>query len=310
VSAPLEFHGVTKRFGERAAVDSVSFELLSGEVFGLLGPNGAGKTTLLRIAVDLLRPDAGEVRILGASPGPRALEQIGYLPEERGLPVRPRVLDLLVYLGELKGQTRSDARAQAQRLLARVQLEARGRSRVGELSKGNQQKVQIAAALLGKPRLLLVDEPFSGLDPVNRALIVELLQESVREGAAVLISTHQLQEVQQLCDRLLLLNRGKVLLEGRVQEVRERYADGSLLVRGAGDYAQLPAVEQVARVNGQGQRLILRRGATAAEVLRQIVERGLPVTAFEQHLPTVEEIFVRLVTEQDSSAPAAEALHG
>jgi ABC-2 type transport system ATP-binding protein len=310
VSAPLEFRGVTKRFGERAAVDSVSFELLSGEVFGLLGPNGAGKTTLLRIAVDLLRPDAGEVRILGESPGPRALEQIGYLPEERGLPVRPRVLDLLVYLGELKGQTRRDARAQAQRLLARVQLDARGRSRIGELSKGNQQKVQIAAALLGKPRLLLVDEPFSGLDPVNRALIVELLQESVREGAAVLISTHQLQEVQQLCDRLLLLNRGKVLLEGRVQEVRERYADGSLLVRGAGDYAQLPAVEQVAQVNGQGQRLILRRGATAAEVLRQIVERGLQVTAFEPHVPSVEEIFVRLVTEQDSAAPSAEVLHG
>ncbi|GAC1347525.1 MAG: ATP-binding cassette domain-containing protein [Myxococcales bacterium] len=310
MSAPLELRGVVKHFGARAALDGVSLDLLAGEVFGLLGPNGAGKTTLLRIAVDLLRPDRGEVRILGAPPGPGALEQIGYLPEERGLPVRPRVLDLLVYLGELKGQTRRDARAQAQRLLARVQLDARGRSRVGELSKGNQQKIQIAAALLGRPRLLLVDEPFSGLDPVNRALVVELLQESVREGAAVLISTHQLQEVQQLCDRMLLLNRGKVLLEGKVQEVRERYADGSLLVRGGGDYAQLPAVAQVAPANGAGQRLVLRGGATSAEVLRQIVERGLPLTSFEPHVPTVEEIFVRLVTEREGAAPMAEAVGG
>jgi ABC-2 type transport system ATP-binding protein len=237
------------------------------------------------------------------------LEQIGYLPEERGLPERPRAAEMLSYFGELKGLSRPDARAQARRLLGRVQLEARASSRIGELSKGNQQKLQIAAALMGRPRLLLVDEPFSGLDPVNRALALELLREGVAEGAAVLVSTHQLQEVQQLCDRLLLLHRGRVLLQGAVDEVRARFADGSLLVRGDANYAQLPSVASVVRENGGRQRLLLRAGATSGEVLRQIVERGLPVASFETHLPSVEQIFVRLVTEEETG-PAVEALHG
>jgi ABC-2 type transport system ATP-binding protein len=309
VSVLLELERVGKRFGVRVAVEDVSLSLRAGEVFGLLGPNGAGKTTLLRIAVNLLVPDAGAVRLFGASPGPALLEQIGYLPEERGLPERPRAVEMLAYFGELKGLSRADARAQARRLLGRVQLEARASSRIGELSKGNQQKLQIAAALMGRPRLLLVDEPFSGLDPVNRALALELLREGVAEGAAVLVSTHQLQEVQQLCDRLLLLHRGRVLLQGPVDEVRARFADGSLLVRGDANYAQLPAVASVVRENGGRQRLLLRAGATSGEVLRQIVERGLPVASFETHLPSVEQIFVRLVTEEETG-PAVEALHG
>jgi ABC-2 type transport system ATP-binding protein len=309
VSVLLELERVVKRFGARVAVDDVSLSLRAGEVFGLLGPNGAGKTTLLRIAVNLLVPDAGAVRLFGASPGPALLEQIGYLPEERGLPERPRAAEMLSYFGELKGLSRPDARAQARRLLGRVQLEARASSRIGELSKGNQQKLQIAAALMGRPRLLLVDEPFSGLDPVNRALALELLREGVAEGAAVLVSTHQLQEVQQLCDRLLLLHRGRVLLQGAVDEVRARFADGSLLVRGDANYAQLPSVASVVRENGGRQRLLLRAGATSGEVLRQIVERGLPVASFETHLPSVEQIFVRLVTEEETG-PAVEALHG
>ncbi len=309
MSVLLELERVVKRFGARVAVDDVSLSLRAGEVFGLLGPNGAGKTTLLRIAVNLLVPDTGSVRLFGASPGPALLEQIGYLPEERGLPERPRAAEMLSYFGELKGLSRPDARAQARRLLGRVQLEARASSRIGELSKGNQQKLQIAAALMGRPRLLLVDEPFSGLDPVNRALALELLREGVAEGAAVLVSTHQLPEGQQLCDRLLLLHRGRVLLQGAVDEVRARFADGSLLVRGDANYAQLPSVASVVRENGGRQRLLLRAGATSGEVLRQIVERGLPVASFETHLPSVEQIFVRLVTEEETG-PAVEALHG
>jgi len=294
--ALLKLRDVTKRFDDRVAVGGVSLELMPGEVFGLLGPNGAGKTTLLRMAVDLLRPDEGSVELLGQPPGPATLSQVGYLPEERGLPLRPRVLELLTYFGELKGLPRDQGRVQARELLRRVDLSEREKSRVGELSKGNQQKVQIAAALMGSPQILLVDEPFSGLDPVNRQLVLELLHESVAKGRAVLISTHQLQQVEELCDRLLLLHRGKVLLEGTVAQVRNRFADGSLWVRGLGDFASLPGIERT-EPQGERTRLYPRTGCTSKELLRQMLDRDAVPDAFEPALPTIEEIFVRVVSQ-------------
>ena len=294
--ALLQLRNVIKRFDDRVAVGGVSLSLMPGEVFGLLGPNGAGKTTLLRMAVDLLRPDEGSVELLGQRPGPATLSQVGYLPEERGLPLRPRVLELLTYFGELKGVPRDQGRQQARELLRRVDLTEREKSRVGELSKGNQQKVQIAAALMGSPRILLVDEPFSGLDPVNRQLVLELLHESVAQGRAVLISTHQLQQVEVLCDRMLLLHRGKVLLEGPVAEVRSRFADGSIWVRGPGDFGALPGIER-ATLHGERTRLYPRAGATSKELLRQMLDGGVVPDAFEPALPTIEEIFVRVVSQ-------------
>ena len=299
-AALLELRRVTKRFGSRLAVSDVSFSLRPGEIFGLLGPNGAGKTTLLRIAVDLLRPDEGAVEIFGRAPRPEALERMGYLPEDRGLPARARALNLLIYLGELKGMSRASAREQGRALLGRMELDARERSKIGELSKGNQQKVQMAAALMGDPMLLLVDEPFSGLDPMNRSLVVQLLQETVAQGKAVLISTHQLQHVEQLCHRMLLLNQGSMVLEGEVGPVRKSYADGSVLVRGSGDFAALPGVQRVALAadGGNGElpiRLYLKPGVTTETILQQVVERRLSLTSFAPHVPTLEEIFVRAV---------------
>ena len=295
----LELRRVSKRFGSLVAVEELSLALQPGEIFGLLGPNGAGKTTLLRMSVDLLRPDSGEVLLLGGAPCGEALERIGYLPEERGLPTRARVLNLLTYLGELKGMTRQESREQARTLLRRMELDVRERSRIGELSKGNQQKVQLASALMGNPQVLLVDEPFNGLDPVNRSLAIELLRERVAAGKAVLISTHQLQHVEQLCHRLLLLNRGRVLLEGEVDAVRRSHADGSIIVSGTGDFSSLPGVERwtaAARGNGQAPiRLFLRSGVTPDAILQQVVERRLSLSSFAPHVPTLEEIFVRAV---------------
>jgi ABC-2 type transport system ATP-binding protein len=186
-------------------------------------------------------------------------------------------------------------------MLRRVQLEARETDRIGTLSKGNQQKVQIAAALMGEPMVLLVDEPFSGLDPVNRGLALELFREQVRNGRAVLISTHQLEHVEQLCDRMLLLNRGRTLLSGEVRAVREQFYDGSLLVRGEGDFAALPAVLRV-----QGERLFLKPGATAEDALRQMLDAGLRLRSFQPALPSLEEIFVKVVAEHEAQAPEAE----
>ncbi len=303
----LELRRVSKRFGSHVAVDDVSLVLWPGEVFGLLGPNGAGKTTLLRMGVDLLRPDSGSVILLGNAPRPSALARMGYLPEERGLPTRARVLNFLTYLGELKGLTRPDSRTQARRLLKRMELDVRETSKIGELSKGNQQKIQLASALMGDPQILLVDEPFSGLDPVNRSLAIDLLKESVAQGKAVLISTHQLQHVEQLCQRLLLLNRGRVILEGEVGAVRRSHSDGSILVNGTGDFGSLPGVERLTRhVEGNGERpirLFLRSGVTPDDLLRQVVERKLSLTSFSPHVPTLEEIFVHAVEQPNARQP-------
>ena len=302
--ALLELRKVTKRFGARLAVDGVSFALRPGEVFGLLGPNGAGKTTVLRMALDLLRQDAGEVMLFGAPPRPENLERVGYLPEERGLPTRARVLNLLMYLGELKGLPRVRSREQAHSLLQAMDLAVRQRSKVGELSKGNQQKVQLAAALMGDPQILIVDEPFSGLDPLNRALAIELLTRCVRKGKAVIISTHQLQHVEQLCHRLALLNHGRIVLQGEVNAVRHAYADGSILVSGTGDFTSLPGVERSTRSpgnNGQPSlRLFLRPGVTSEVILHQVVERRLSLVSFSPYLPTLDEIFLRAVEQSNA----------
>ena len=300
----IKVEGLTKRYARNVAVDHISFEVEKGQIVGFLGPNGAGKTTLLRMGVDLLRPDSGSVILLGDSPRPAALARMGYLPEERGLPTRARVLNFLTYLGELKGLTRPDSRTQARRLLKRMELDVRETSKIGELSKGNQQKIQLASALMGDPQILLVDEPFSGLDPVNRSLAIDLLKESVAEGKAVLISTHQLQHVEQLCQRLLLLNRGRVILEGEVGAVRRSHSDGSILVNGAGDFSSLPGVERLIRhVEGNGERpirLFLRSGVTPDDLLRQVVERKLSLTSFSPHVPTLEEIFVHAVEQPNA----------
>ena len=297
MSAILALREVTKRYGARVAVDSVSLELERGEIHGLIGPNGAGKTTLLRLGVDLLRPDVGTVE--RSVP----LDRIGYLPEERGLSARPRVLELLTYLGELKGLRRSHALEEARALLRRVQLEARGRDRVGTLSKGNQQKVQIAAALIASPEILLVDEPFSGLDPVNRQLALELFREQVSRGCAVLISTHEMRQVEELCDRLILINRGRTLLQGKVEAIRRRFSDGSLRIEGEGDFAAVPGV-LLARDGG----VFLAEGVTPEEFLRDALSRGCRIRSFAPSKPGLEEIFVRVVSESEAAAPLAEAV--
>lgn len=216
----LAFHDVTKRFGAHEALRGVSFDVRPGEIFGLLGPNGAGKTTSIRIAVDILRPDSGEVRLFGAKLARDALDRVSYLPEERGLYRKSRVDDVLVYLGELKGLSRDDAEERTERWLERLGLVDAADARVESLSKGNQQKVQIAGALLHDPELAILDEPFSGLDPLNVELVLGLLAERKERGLTTVLSTHVMEKVETLCDRVVLIYRGERLLYGTVDEVR------------------------------------------------------------------------------------------
>ncbi|MEJ2559098.1 MAG: ATP-binding cassette domain-containing protein, partial [Anaerolineae bacterium] len=226
----LEVKNLVKRYGNFNAVDDLSFEVYQGDVFGLLGPNGAGKTTTIRTIMDILKPDAGTVSVLGQPPG-AARSRIGYLPEERGLYRDLKVLDVLIYLAELKGTSRATAHQRALTWLERVELADWAERKVKDLSRGMQQKLQFVASLVHDPELLILDEPFQGLDPVNVELLKGLIRELQREGKTLVLSAHQMNLVEALCDRILLINQGKGVLYGSLAEIKRRYAPHAVRLR-------------------------------------------------------------------------------
>src|SRR3954447_25376199 len=218
----LVVDNVTKRFDRTIAVDGLSFDVPEGQVFGFLGGNGAGKTTTLRMALDIIRPTDGRLTVLGRAPGRENAADIGFLPEERGLYRQMTALDTIVYFGRLKGMTASDARTEGLALLERFGLAENARSTIDKLSKGMAQKVQLATAVVNKPRLLILDEPFSGLDPVNQRLLEEEIRRVSANGATVVFSTHVMQHAERLCDKLLLLAKGRMKFEGTLDEARAK----------------------------------------------------------------------------------------
>ncbi len=290
----LDVRGVTKSYGPKVAVDSVSFSVEPGGMFGLLGPNGAGKSTLLRMVMDVFKPDSGEILVLGRPISPALKERVGYLPEERGLYPRQRVGDILRFLGELKGLPRHVAARRAEGALDRVGLLTSMRKRMRELSKGMQQKAQIAALLLAEPELLVLDEPFEGLDPVNRVLVTDLLKERQARGAAVLLSSHRMEQVETMCRHVLLLNEGKGVLSGGVRELRERFADNALVLEADRDLSGHPDVER-SRPEGGAVKLWLRPGVEPEKFVASLLAAGARLRRFEKALPSLDEIFVRTV---------------
>lgn len=295
--AAIVVEDVSKSYGNTRAVDALSFRVEPGEVFALLGPNGSGKTTTIRMILDILRPDSGSIRVLGGRPGAASASRIGYLPEERGLYRNARVLEVMVYLGQLKGLGRRAARERALALLERLDLGAHARSKVSELSKGMQQKVQFAVTVLHEPRLIIVDEPFSGLDPVNTQVLEALLREMRARGVAIVMSTHQMHQVEAMADRLLMISRGQQKLYGPVAEIRRQFASHALLVEGEGDWARLPGVSSVAAGAAQGEALLqLMPETTADDVLAAIANTGdMHIRRFELATPGLGEIFIRVV---------------
>ena len=289
----LAYRSVSKRFGQRVALDGVSLEVEPGEVFGLLGPNGAGKTTLIRIGLDILRADEGEVSLFGTTPSSKTLDRTAYLPEERGVYRRAQVRELLEYLGRLKGMRRRAARAATDLWLERVGLSSVAHQRVESLSKGMTQKVQIAACLMSEPELCVLDEPFSGLDPVNVALITELIHERRRAGRTTVLSTHMMHQVEALCDRVALVDHGKLVVYGRLDEIRQRYSPHEVLVWTATDLVAL-GLEAEPREAG-GWRVELPASATAAGYLNKLVQDGIPIDRYEPIVARMDEIFVSLV---------------
>jgi ABC-2 type transport system ATP-binding protein len=297
--AVLQFENVTKRFGDFTALRNLSFAVRQGGVFGFLGGNGAGKTTSLRMALDILRPSDGRIEILGNPPRRENAREIGFLPEERGLYRNMKVLDTVVYFARLKGMSPADARKAALGLLERFDLADRAKSQVGKLSKGMAQKVQLATALVNSPRLLLLDEPFSGLDPVNQAILEEAITEAADRGATVVFSTHVMQHAERLCDRLLLLARGSKVFEGTQDEARATLPS-RLTLTARSDPAGLPEVASAARLRPEDDgwslfQVELEPRGAPERLLEACTQQGFPLRSFEIARPSLHEVFIHLV---------------
>jgi ABC-2 type transport system ATP-binding protein len=298
----VEVSQISKSFGPVKAVDEVSFSVEKGEIFALLGPNGAGKTTTIRIMLDIYRPDRGQVAIFGGAMTEAKKDRIGYMPEERGLYQDLPLERVLLYLASLKGIPAEKARRRASVYLERFNLEAYKQKKVKELSKGMQQKAQIIATLIHQPDLVIIDEPFSGLDPVNTQVVKDLLLELHRQNVTIIMSTHQMQQVEELCDRILLINHGKVMLYGKLEQIRRQYAGNAVLVRAGKPLpVGLPGVVDVAEHNS-ASRLTLSPDVSPQDLLRNLVELDIPLEQFEIAVPTLDEIFIRVVKGEAGQA--------
>ena len=290
---------VTKRFGDFTAVNDLSFSVREGGVFGFLGGNGAGKTTSLRMALDIIRPTSGRIEVLGGPPARENAALIGFLPEERGLYRLMTVLDTVIYFGRLKRMDAGAARKAAVALIERLGLGDRAGAPVGKLSKGLAQKVQLAAALVNSPKLLLLDEPFSGLDPVNQGMLEDLIREMAASGSTVVFSTHVMQHAERLCDRLLLLARGRKVFEGTQDEARAALPPRLTLTCRA-DPAGLLGVAS-ASVLGAAEagwtryEVALRPGADPGALLEACTAQGFALRSFDIHRPALHEVFIHLV---------------
>ncbi|MCG3127336.1 MAG: Vitamin B12 import ATP-binding protein BtuD [Phycisphaerae bacterium] len=298
----LELTRIVKRFGTFVAVDGLDLTVASGEVIGFLGPNGAGKTTTIRMVMSILHPDSGAISVLGHPDAAEVKDRIGYLPEERGLYRKMSVGATLQYFGHLKGLSGSELSRRADESLASVGLSEWKRKPVEALSKGMSQKLQFVAALIHRPEFVILDEPFSGLDPINTELLKRLFQELRQRGTTLIFSTHQMEHAERLCDRVVLINRGRKLLDGGVSEIRERFSTRIVLVEGEGDFRPLAALPGAAdaEIAGGRARLRLTDGLEPHTVLQRAMETAR-VTRFEVQRPDLHDIFVRLVQE-DSQA--------
>jgi len=294
----LETRNLVKRYDGFTAVDDLSFEVYQGDIFGLLGPNGAGKTTAIRTIMDIFKPDEGTIRVLGEPPGV-VRRRIGYLPEERGLYQDIKVLDVLIYLAELKGTPRSTAREQALSWLERVELSEWAKHKVRDLSRGMQQKLQFVVSVVHGPELLILDEPFQGLDPINVDLLKRLIRELQADGKTIMLSAHQMNLVEALCERILLIDDGKGVLYGDLADIKREHAPGTVRLRTSDPIGALPGV---AKAEQRDDTFTLTlEGITPQDLLRELLDRGITVESFEVATTPLEDIFITVVKERDNA---------
>jgi ABC-2 type transport system ATP-binding protein len=297
----IELNKVRKSYDHFVAVDDLSFAIAEGAVFGLLGPNGAGKTSTIRMMIGITAPDSGQIQMFGKPFERASLKRVGYLPEERGLYKKMKVLDQLVFLGQLHGLDAGAARKGACAWSEKLEISGWLQKKVEELSKGMQQKIQFIATLLHDPDFIVMDEPFSGLDPVNVVLLKNVLLELKGKGKTILFSTHQMDTVERLCDSICLINRGKSVLQGDLKRIKAQYGKNNVQIEYEGDGNFLQQSKLVGAYNNYGNYVEVRLapGANSQELLREVAERSR-ISKFELMEPSLEEIFIETVGKSNA----------
>ena len=296
----LRVSNVTKRFGEFTAVDDLSFDVRAGRVFGFLGPNGAGKTTTIRMIVGITFPDEGTIELFGERVSPALQNRIGYLPEERGLYKKMKVVDQLKYFAALKGVSGAEADKRIDFWLERMRLSEWKRKKTSDLSKGMQQKIQFISTVLHDPDLLILDEPFSGLDPVNVEFMIDVLSEFRTQRKTVIFSTHLMETAERLCHDIILINRARMVVGGSLREVKESYGTNLIAFRGTNADRVLEDKSLVERVvsHADEQELHLADGVDTQRVLKALIESGATVSKFELTEPSLNDIFIEKVSSE------------
>jgi ABC-2 type transport system ATP-binding protein len=289
---------ISKAYESKVAVADLSLQIEAGSMFGLLGPNGSGKTSSIRMMIGITRPDSGSVTMFGKPYERASLRRVGYLPEERGLYKKMKVMEQLVFMGELRGLEKAVAAKRAHEWCERMQILDAAQKKTEELSKGMQQKIQFIATLMHEPDLIVMDEPFSGLDPVNASLLQDTLIELKKAGRAILFSTHRMDQVEKLCDSICLIHRGHAVLSGRMREVKSRYERDRVVIQFEGDasFLQHPSIKSFKDYGGNAE-IQLNEHADAQDLLRAAMARA-SISKFELMEPSLEEIFIRTVGEK------------
>jgi len=290
----VEVSHIIKSFADKVVVNDLSFSVSQGEIFGLIGPNGAGKTTTIRMMMDIIKPDSGDVTILGEKLREATKNKLGYLPEERGLYRKLGVLDSIIYLASLKGVDARSAEERANELLNQTGMLPHKRKKIEELSRGMGQIIQFIVSVIHDPELVVLDEPFAGLDPVNTELLKGMLFNLRNQGKALILSTHQMNEIEELCDRILMINHGRSVLYGNLAEIKSKYRSNSVLLECEGELGEVPGVSEKRTHKGYVE-LVLDGNATPQQVLERLVSRGMVINRFEVATPPLNEIFLRVV---------------
>lgn len=301
----LEVRHLKKYFNSHKAVDDISFELKAGSVFGLLGPNGAGKTTLIRMITGIFYPDEGEIMLNGKPfRADKDIFQIGYMPEERGLYKKMKVGEQAMYLGQIKGLSKKDAFEKVRYWFEKFDMQTWWHKKVEDLSKGMSQKLQFVTTVLHEPSLIILDEPFSGLDPVNANLIKDEIKALSEKGTSIIFSTHRMEQVEEICDHIILVNQGKKILDGTVRDVKQQFKKHIFHVSATGiDTALQPDCFDILSINEHHMAIRIREGYTNNQILQYLIGRQVQIEEFREILPSLNEIFIQLVEQGPSARP-------